>query len=180
MAIFKSMNIKNTLNCIEINKKNMKTIERCLVHRTLDPDNTLIPFQKLNQDELFELRNIITEELNKRNETEPKKFLFDPTNRFQRDSRFGEGWTKTVTGLDKSTTTGYSIIGEFKPKKKDWYNVGKLYLDLGIWGSNKYQNHTYTLFTMDESGEVVILKEIENSKNWAVDLWETIEKYLNN
>jgi len=129
----------------------------------------------LTKDELVEMKNIINELLNKRLESEPKKFLFDPNGYFE---RYNGGWTKTVVGLDKKITNGYSILGDFKPQKVDWYTQGKLYLDKGIGGSRKNQKSFYNLFTIDKDGNVIILKKT-SGKNWSTDLWETIEKHLN-
>ena len=90
----------------------------------------------LNKEELLEIKSFINELSIKQMEKEPKQFLFDPSDYFE---RYNGGWTKTVTGLDKQITNGYSILGEFKPQKKDWYCEGGLYLDKGIGGSRKNQ-----------------------------------------
>lgn len=89
------------------------------------------------------------------------------------------GWTKSVTGLDKSGTSGYSIEGSFMASEhKDYYQVGALYLDCDKGGSWKRPVTTYTLFTVEEKEDnpMVVLFETD-SANWATHLWEPIEAY---
>lgn len=128
----------------------------------------------LSDEELIDLKDFINGVLNSRKEKQLKRFLFDPSGHFE---RYNGGWTKTVDGLNKESTNGFSILGEFKPNKTDWYTEGKVYLDKGIGGSRKNQRCYYFLFTFDTEGNVIILKET-TGKNWAVNLWETIEKNL--
>lgn len=100
------------------------------------------------------------------------KVLFDPAEWFE---RYNGGWTKIVTGLDKSVTNGYSILGDFTTSgKKDWYSTNALYLDCGIGGSRKNQERNYTLFRVNEKGEPIIIAK-SDGKNWATELWEAIE-----
>lgn len=107
---------------------------------------------------------------------EPQKFLFNPDAHFER--RNG-GWTKTVTGLNKSVTNGYSIEGSFTDKdRKSWFTEGKLYLDKGIGGSRKNTKAEYNLFTMNANGEVEIIATAGDTRSWATDLWDDIEKFL--
>lgn len=102
------------------------------------------------------------------------KVLFDPSTEFE---RYNGGWTKSISGLDKSQTNGYSIEGEFKKRDgKDYYTVGKLYLDCGIGGSRKNQRSYYKVFVLDENAKVEIISE-STGKSWATDLWSDIEKY---
>jgi hypothetical protein len=104
------------------------------------------------------------------------KVLFNPSDHFE---RYNGGWTKTVEGIDKGYTNGYSIIGEFtEGKRKDWYNTKLLYLDCGIGGSRKNQKKFYTLFTIDENGNLNIVFETYGS-DWATDLWPYIESFYN-
>lgn len=89
------------------------------------------------------------------------------------------GWLKEVTGLNKCTTDGFSIKGDFITDKDRliWYDTDTLYLDCSKGGSNKYPIAYYKLFKVSEDGQPVILFETE-SVDWAIDLWEPIERYL--
>lgn len=135
-----------------------------------------INFAELSLEQLSALKSKIEEAIIAKTE-KPKveKVLFDPAEEFE---RYNGGWTKEVVGLDKTQTNGYSIKGGFTTSgKKDWYRVGKLYLDCGIGGSRKNQTKYYTLFTLEENGEVSTLATSKGN-DWAVSLWEEIEKYL--
>lgn len=95
-------------------------------------------------------------------------------------NRYNGGWTKSVTGLDKSQSSGYSIQGAFMRKDAfDIYEIGGVYLDCNISGSRKNQHHTYTLFRVlsAEEGEV-LATDNTNTRNWAVNLWPAIEAAL--
>jgi hypothetical protein len=93
--------------------------------------------------------------------------------------RYNGGWVKTIEGIDKTKNNGFSLIGKFLDPV-DFYNVGGLYLDCDVQGSRKHQEKNYRLFTINEDGEIVILQEIVDGKQgWAIELWDTIEKFLN-
>lgn len=95
-------------------------------------------------------------------------------------SRYNGGWLKQVTGLDKSKTSGYSLLGDFV-KAGDYsmnYEVG-LYLDCSKTGSRKNQEFNYHLLKITEDGSIQILQTlVDVGRNYAVDLWETIEEEL--
>jgi hypothetical protein len=94
--------------------------------------------------------------------------------------RYNGGWTKSVTGLDKSRANGYSIRGDFmRPNASDIYAIGGLYLDCNISGSRKNYHKTYRLFrvTGPDSAEVLV-RDDSNSPDWAVNLWAAIEAAL--
>ena len=77
----------------------------------------------LSDQELRELIASAKEELKSRENSQPKQELprvlrqmYMETLGEDRDStvtRYNGGWAKTVTGLDKSRTNGYSILGDF-------------------------------------------------------------------
>jgi hypothetical protein len=103
---------------------------------------------------------------------------------FQGFSRYNGGWIKQITGLDKSVTDGYSILGEFAPKKKTWVKPG-VYLDCSIAGSRKNQDRRFHLFILCTDGSIKqIGEEMEYSGSsggdWAVDMWDDIENTLKN
>lgn len=103
------------------------------------------------------------------------KVLFNPSEFFQ---RYNGGWTKEVTGLDKTKTNGYSILGEFtETKKRDWYHTEKLYLDCGIGGSRRNPIKDYTLFRVVDEDNIDIIFETE-SRDWATLMWKQIEENL--
>jgi hypothetical protein len=92
-------------------------------------------------------------------------------------SRYNGGWLKTVTGIDKTQTNGYSLIGKFVNLPAN-LTVPCLLLNCNIAGSRKNQAKRYQLFKLDETGAVTLVKETGDSKTWAVDLWEEIEQSL--
>lgn len=99
-------------------------------------------------------------------------------------SRYNGGWTKTVDGLDKSRSNGYSIIGDFVPKGVAPVSPG-LYLDCGIGGSRINQEHTYNLVEVTSDGECIVIATERESRgrrptgrDWAVKLWEPIEEWF--
>lgn len=92
-------------------------------------------------------------------------------------TRYNGGWVKTVKGLDKKRTDGYSIDGSFVPDARyEWITPG-LFIDCSIGGSRKNQTKTYTLFEITPDYE---LNEIAVSKShsWAVEFWPEIEQRL--
>jgi hypothetical protein len=135
---------------------------------------------EMNLTELNDLLNVIKEEIKKRSETISSKVIFDPAKKF---TRYNGGWTKRVTGIDKTKTNGYSILGDFTKTGPQYYDVNELYLDCGVGGSRKNQKNEYTLFTLSEKGDINIIAEIDrplwNSVNndWAIQMWEHIEAY---
>jgi len=90
--------------------------------------------------------------------------------------RYNGGWVKSVTGIDKTKNNGYSIVGNFTRDAGDNYTINGLYLDCNIVGSRKNQRKEYTLFRVLEIGCEVLQKT--KTINWAIDLWENIEKAL--
>jgi hypothetical protein len=91
-------------------------------------------------------------------------------------TRYNGGWTKSVTGLDKSKSNGYSIKGTFMRRGSDIYVVGGLYLDCDIQGSRKNQEKRYRLFRVQTQGIDVL--ESAEGRSWATDLWPAIEDAL--
>lgn len=91
-------------------------------------------------------------------------------------SRYNGGWLKTVTGLDKTVTNGFSIEGQFV-KAGDFkmdYKPG-LYVDCSKKGSRKNQKWNYHLFQVNEDG-FHLLQTVEDGRGaWACELWEMIE-----
>lgn len=94
-------------------------------------------------------------------------------------SRYNGGWIKQVTGIDKTKTDGYSILGPFAKAQKTWNNPG-LYLDCSISGSRKNQTKYYHLFILNEDGTITrVGDELKGSLGWAVELWDSITNALN-
>lgn len=85
------------------------------------------------------------------------------------------GWCKTVTSLDKSTPTGYSLVGEFVRKGKGDMNYADgVYLDC----SKPQGAKNYHIFKV-EGDNVEVLQVLENPQGrWATELWDTIDKAL--
>ena len=80
--------------------------------------------------------------------------------RYGKNFRYNGGWTKTVTSLDKTVATGYSIEGNFVTVGdfKEFYEDG-LYLDCDIQGSRKHQDKNYRLIKL-ENGKMELINEI--------------------
>jgi len=93
----------------------------------------------------------------------------------QENWRYNGGWAKTVTGLDKTHTNGYSILGVFIDNLVN-LPIGSLIIDNSIHGSRKSHNPIYYLYRITELG--LVLLEKSSGKTWAVDLWAAIEKNL--
>lgn len=105
--------------------------------------------------------------------------FFEETKEIETVTRYNGGWLKTVTGLDKTKTNGYSIIGEFTKagNYKHEYKNG-LYLDCSKGGSRKNQEFNYHLFRVDDDGFHLIQVFEDGGRNWACEFWENIEKEL--
>lgn len=102
------------------------------------------------------------------------RFVINPFEYFGED-----GWVKEVTGLNRTVTNGYSIIGNFHPKnKKDWYDTEKLYLIFSSEGKGKRKIEKHSLFQIGDEGEIKVLHEVVDTRDWAVELWPTIESFL--
>jgi len=129
-------------------------------------------YKKMTDEELTKILFDVKKEIESRQTK--KTVLFNAEEYFE---RYNGGWCKSVTGLDKSKTNGYSIVGDFMSKRNEWYVVGNLYLDCGIGGSRKNQQKYYTLFTVNENANVIVIKEIDDTPSWATNLWDSIEKY---
>lgn len=133
---------------------------------------------KINEMTLEECYNnikLIEARIAKLKAEEAPKVLFDPASEFD---RYNGGWTKIVTGLDKSVTSERSILGDFTTSgRKDWYSTNALYLDCGISGSRKSPAPYYHLFKIDEKGKITII-QASSGEDWAIELWEAIEQNL--
>ncbi len=106
------------------------------------------------------------------------KYFGNPWEKIKEATRYNGGWTKSVTGIDRSKNNGYSLKGDFMGKSGDTYIVGNLYLDCGIGGSRKNQEKFYNLFTIESDGKVKVIAEAEDSREWAISLWNMIEEFL--
>lgn len=87
------------------------------------------------------------------------------------------GWLKTVTELDKTTNTGYSLVGDFV-KEGDYemeYSEG-LYLDCNKEGTKKKQQTDYRLFRVTHDKVRLLDMVIDADKSWATLLWEAVEE----
>lgn len=134
---------------------------------------------EMNLTELTELLNQVNDEIKKKGSDQVKQVIFDASKKFV---RYNGGWTKKVTGIDKTKLNGFSILGDFI-NGLQYYEVGGLYLDCGIGGSRKNQKNEYVLFTLNESGDINVILKVEkwswSSKNndWAIQMWGHIEAY---
>ncbi len=96
------------------------------------------------------------------------------------DFRRCGGWLKTVEGLDKSVTNGYSIIGDFI-KAGDYKEEipNGLYLDCNKEGKKSKPKQDLRLLRLQD-GDLTLLDQVyDGKKNWAVDLWDSIGEELN-
>lgn len=95
------------------------------------------------------------------------------------EPRYNGGWTKQVTSLDKTVTTGYSILGDFVTVGdfKEFYDDG-LYLDCDIQGSRKHQDKNYTLIRIHDGEGEKLHQVLEGGRDWATEFWDPIEKEL--
>lgn len=146
-----------------------------------------IELKTLSDQELRELIASAKEELSSRQEAQPQKQiprvlrLMYKTLGEDRDStvtRYNGGWAKTVTGLDKSRTNGYSILGDFvNIDAPQYWKDGTIILDCDIHGSRKHPEKTYRLFQYQD-GKLSLLTFVGDTKDWAVKLWPAIEEAL--
>ena len=87
------------------------------------------------------------------------------------------GWLKTITELDKTTNTGYSLVGDFV-KEGDYemeYGEG-LYLDCNKEGTKKKPQTDYRLFRVTHDKVRLLDMVIDADKSWATLLWEAVEE----
>lgn len=91
--------------------------------------------------------------------------------------RYNGGWTKTVTGLDKSKDNGYSLIGEFVKSEQLANQAPGLYVDCDIAGSRKNQAKQYQLFELKPDGTAQYLA-YSRGFDWAVKLWPAIDSWF--
>lgn len=91
---------------------------------------------------------------------------------------YNGGWLKTVTGIDKTQSKGYSIEGSFLDNKNGLNDIEKgLFLGCSIEGSRKHQEKCYLLFEVDVNGEVQIIQYTERN-DWYLFLRPHIDKFL--
>ena len=84
------------------------------------------------------------------------------------------GWVKTVRGLDKSVTNGYSLVGEYKSEYSDG-----LYLDCNKEGKKSKPKQDFRLFRL-KNGKLTLIDEVyDGKKNWAVEFWDSVGEELN-
>jgi len=73
-------------------------------------------------------------------------------------------WCKTITALDKSKTTGYSLVGEFWDKKKDLepglFLIFTLFSGQRMIPKQMYQRGKDGKFITDEEGQLITKEEI--------------------
>ena len=147
-----------------------------------------IELKTLSDQELRELIASAKEELSSRQEAQPQKQIprvlrqmYIETLGEDGDStvtRYNGGWAKTVTGLDKSRTNGYSILGDFLDiDAPRYWKEGTIILDCDIHGSRKHHKKTYRLFQYQD-GKLSLLAQEGDTKDWAVKLWAAIEDAL--
>lgn len=96
--------------------------------------------------------------------------------------RYNGGWVKRITGVDKTKSNGYSLLGDFVDGGKSRaYRVteGAIYLDCDIQGSRKNQRREFSLFTVINGG-IVLLQSVREDRttHWAIDMWPAIEQFF--
>lgn len=91
-------------------------------------------------------------------------------------TRYNGGWSKRITGLDKSKANGYSLVGGFI-NDPAILPVGALVLDCDINGSRKNQRKSYIVARVTAEG-LEVLAEAGDSRDWAISLWPAIESAL--
>ena len=146
--------------------------------------NSIIDFKTLTNEELKELISEAKAELRSRENNQPKQELPRVLRQMYLEtvgddiSRYNGGWAKTVRGLDKSKTNGYSILGDFVDiDAPQYWKDGTIILDCDIHGSRKHPEKTYRLFRY-ENGKLSLLAQEGDTKDWAVRLWPAIEEAL--
>lgn len=87
------------------------------------------------------------------------------------------GWLKTVTGIDKSVTNGYSIEGEFVKVSnyKEEIENG-LYLDCNKEGKKSKPKQDYRLIRVHDGKLTLIEVVYDGKKNWALEFWDCISE----
>lgn len=127
----------------------------------------------MSVSELKELIQNATQELNSRVQEKPKPCtLFSMWDA----DRYNGGWAKLVTGLDKTKTNGYSIIGSFiQGDEPRYWKEGEIVIDCNIGGSRKHQQKSYTVLKYI-AGELVSIGTAGDSKSWAIKLWDALEE----
>lgn len=99
----------------------------------------------------------------------------DPSINFRKTG----GWLKTVEGLDKTVTNGYSIEGNFiKAGSYSEEIPNGLYLDCNKEGKKSKPKSDYRLIKVDNGSLILIDTVFNGKKNWAVDLWDSIAEEL--
>ncbi|NJK39722.1 MAG: hypothetical protein HC825_11845 [Oscillatoriales cyanobacterium RM1_1_9] len=90
-------------------------------------------------------------------------------------------WCKWVEGIDKALTDGYSILGNFVNQiDQPSYQKPGLYLYCEKSKQKRgISQRLYTLFVLKPDGSVQVLDEFKSaSKDWAVQLWPTIDAHF--
>lgn len=90
-------------------------------------------------------------------------------------SRYNGGWIKKIDQIDKSVTTGYSLVGPFVKDGLQWVTPG-VYLDCSIDGSRRKPRRYYTVFIIRPDGSAEVVGEAGDTRDWAVTLWPVVEK----
>ena len=87
------------------------------------------------------------------------------------------GWLKTVTGIDKTVTNGYSIEGEFV-KAGDYKEeiANGLYLDCNKEGKKSKPKQDFRLIRVRDGKLTLIEAVYDGKKNWAVEFWDSISE----
>ena len=135
-----------------------------------------INFKTLSDQELRELIASAKAELRSRENNQPKQELprvlrqmyLETVGDDRSDgiSRYNGGWAKTVKGLDKSRTNGYSILGDFvNIDTPQYWKDGTIILDCDIYGSRKHPEKTYRLFKYQD-GKLSLLSQVGDTKDW--------------
>jgi len=146
--------------------------------------------ENISTNELKTLLKEINDELKRREEENLENkvltTLIDEFNRAiavsgddDKITRYNGGWTKVITGIDKTKTNGYSLLGDFVntgvANKKSYWKKGTVFIDCDIGGSRKHQRKKYRLFYLNKDGEMELVAT-DNTPDYAVNFWDKIEE----
>jgi len=89
--------------------------------------------------------------------------------------RYNGGWTKSISGIDRSKGDGYSLLAEFVQPGLRPVMPG-LYVDCNIGGSRKNPRKHCALVEVAPDGSVSQITSASGS-DWAPQLWASIDEW---
>lgn len=103
--------------------------------------------------------------------------LYDLCKEISNSGFYNGYWIKIVNAIDKSSTTGYSLLGNFINDGAVWYKIGMPIVFCDKGGSRKNQVFRYYLISIDENGNVQT-HFILLTKDYAPRMWSKIEELI--